>query len=330
MTNSGDTFDTSPKNSLWSPAAVLSLIASRWRQIGGISLLGAALTACALLVPPRIYSSSSSFTPQGSKQAGQFSMLAAQFGATLPGSDPTSSPQFYVDLLRSRTILRALVDSLRVPVNGTAESLVEVLDVRAASPKLAREITVDRLISSIAVTTQQRTGVVTITVRAKTPELARQVNAALLNSINSFNMNRRKSQAGAERNFAERRLIDVKKELSLSEMRLRTFLQDNRQYTGSAQLQFEYDRLAADLALQRSVETTLAQLAEQARLDEVRDTPVITVVEPPTAPVRPDSRRLVSNTTFAFIATALIWTVMLLGTEYIRSESGLSKPTSER
>jgi uncharacterized protein involved in exopolysaccharide biosynthesis len=40
--------------------------------------------------------------------------------------------------------------------------------------------------------------------------------------------------------------------------------------------------------------TTLTQAYEQARIDEVRNTPVITVVEPPESPVRPDSRRLVS------------------------------------
>ncbi len=38
--------------------------------------------------------------------------------------------------------------------------------------------------------------------------------------------------------------------------------------------------------------TTLLQDYEQAKIDAVRDTPVITVVAPPYVPVFPDSRRL--------------------------------------
>jgi hypothetical protein len=55
-------------------------------------------------------------------------------------------------------------------------------------------------------------------------------------------------------------------------------------------LRFQDERLAADISLQRQLFTTLSQAYEQAKIDEVRDTPVITVVELPEVPVRPDSR----------------------------------------
>jgi uncharacterized protein involved in exopolysaccharide biosynthesis len=47
--------------------------------------------------------------------------------------------------------------------------------------------------------------------------------------------------------------------------------------------------------MREQVYVTLAQAYEQAKLDEVRNTPVITVVEEPEAPVRPDPRGVVTS-----------------------------------
>jgi uncharacterized protein involved in exopolysaccharide biosynthesis len=44
--------------------------------------------------------------------------------------------------------------------------------------------------------------------------------------------------------------------------------------------------------LEQQVYTTLVQSFEQARIAEVRDTPVLTVLQPPFMPPGPDERRL--------------------------------------
>ena len=61
------------------------------------------------------------------------------------------------------------------------------------------------------------------------------------------------------------------------------------------ELNFQQERLQRQVQLQQQLYTTLSQSFEQAKIEEVRDTPVITVVEPPEAPVRPDPRGLVRN-----------------------------------
>jgi uncharacterized protein involved in exopolysaccharide biosynthesis len=310
----------------WSIASLLVLLASRWKLLIVLAAAGATLTSTVLLILPRTYSSQSSFAPQGAKQSAQFSGIAAQLGVSLPGTDLSSSPQFYADLTRSRTLLRGLVDSVRIKTATGARTLSEIYRVTAPTSAMLREATVDQLMASIAVAAQQRTGVVQVIVSAPEPDVARLINAALLASVNGFNLNRRKSQAGAERSFVERRLAEARRELRATEERLQAFLQENRTYTGSPQLRFEYDRQSADVSLHQSVVTTLAQLVEQSRVDEVRDTPVITVIEPPVLPARPDSRHLVANAAFAFIASLLLATLAVAGSAYWRAMRASSSP----
>jgi len=304
----------------YSLAALLQIAIARRRTLIVASVGCALVSALLLLMQPRTYSSLSSFAPQGSKQGTQFSGIAAQLGVALPGQDLSSSPQFYADLAKSRTILRGLVDSLRItdPV-GTSTTVSDAYNVKGSDTAMRREATVDRLVGSIAVTAVQRTGVVQLNVRAPHRDIALQINTALLASVNGFNLHRRQSQASAERSFIERRLAEGRAELRAAENKLQAFMQDNRTYAGSPALQFRYDRLQADVSLHQSVVSTLAQLYEQSRVDEVRDTPVITVIEPPTAPARPDRRNLLTNTVFAGVAGFLVSLLLVVGSVYWRA-----------
>jgi uncharacterized protein involved in exopolysaccharide biosynthesis len=51
----------------------------------------------------------------------------------------------------------------------------------------------------------------------------------------------------------------------------------------------------------REIESTLAQAFEQARIDQVRDTPVITIVEPPIVPAVANSRGIIRNAVLGLI-----------------------------
>ena len=69
---------------------------------------------------------------------------------------------------------------------------------------------------------------------------------------------------------------------------MRDFLQRNRNDPRtSPQLALEHDRLQRRIDDASQVVTSLTQSLEQARIDEVRDTPVITVIEAPSMPTEP-------------------------------------------
>ena len=73
---------------------------------------------------------------------------------------------------------------------------------------------------------------------------------------------------------------------------MQDFMQANRQWDNSPDLQFQHDRLQRDITLRQQVYTTLVQSFEQARIAEVRDTPVITVLQEPFFPPPDDDRLL--------------------------------------
>ena len=127
----------------------------------------------------------------------------------------------------------------------------------------------------------QKTGVVELEVTAGNPGLAQEINQRLIDLVNEFNLRTRQSQAANERAFTERRLEEVRQELRATEDGLQSFLQRNRDYTNSPALTFQVERLQREVSMRQEVFTTLAQEFQQAKIEEVRDTPVITVVEAP-------------------------------------------------
>jgi uncharacterized protein involved in exopolysaccharide biosynthesis len=91
-----------------------------------------------------------------------------------------------------------------------------------------------------------------------------------------------------------------------AEDRLQAFLQRNRDYRNSPELTFQQERLARDVSLQQTVFTTLAQSYEQAKIEEVRDTPALTLIDAPERPPQPDGSGLVKKGLLAVILGGLL------------------------
>src|SRR5207245_3853543 len=135
----------------------------------------------------------------------------------------------------------------------------------------------------------------------------------LLAGLNQFNLSARQSQAAAERRFVEGRLEEARASLRAAEDALQRFLQANRQIANSPQLTFQRDRLDRDVTLQQQLVTGLVQQYEDARIREVRDTPVITVIERPAIAVRPDPlRRVMTVGAGLFVSLFLVISWVLI------------------
>ncbi|MGI9091087.1 MAG: Wzz/FepE/Etk N-terminal domain-containing protein [Gemmatimonadaceae bacterium] len=285
------------------------VILSHRRLVLGTGLAALLLAIAFTMLVPQQYSSATAFVPQSRSVPSNISGLAAQFGVTVPTGDGTQSPQFYADLLLSRDILSAVASTTySVPSAGGTRTgtLVDFYQVDEKNVPLARDKAMRKLRDDVAVSISPKTGVVTVTVTARTPALARMIAQRLLELTNEFNLKRRRSQAVAERQFTESRLAEVRSDLRAAENRLESFLQQNRQYETSPALRFDEGRLQRDVTLEQQLFTTLAQAYEQAKIDEVRDTPVITVISAPDNPIRPDPRGIVKRSAAALIGGIII------------------------
>jgi uncharacterized protein involved in exopolysaccharide biosynthesis len=270
--------------------SVIALLAFRRRTILVAAVAAAFLVGVVLLVRPRTYTSSASFAPQARRSQGSaLAGFAAQLGMGLPTADPTQSPAFYSDLAASSEILGPVVDSLRRSKLDGVSTIIDDDDKDLVHQKYRAILALRRAVHP---SVQPKTGIVSLEVRARTPQLAERIGQLTLAELNRFNLTNRQTQAGAERRFTEQRLADVGASLRAAEDALSEFLRSNRGFLSAAELKMRESRLTREVDLRQSVYVSLAQQLEQARLDEVRDTPVLSIIEKPSRPVVPDSRRI--------------------------------------
>lgn len=282
------------------------------------------LTAAWTLLAGRRYTATASFVSQGGPSTlSRLAGLAAQLGVAIPSSDQGESPQFYADLLASDALIRQLVNRpYQVTAGrGSVVSLLDALNVRTDDSVLRVERGIRRLRRSLSSSVNLKTSVVTLTVELRSPVVAHAVAERALTVLNDFNLRRRQSQAGAERRFVEGRLVEVKEELRQAEDRLESFLRRNREFRSSPQLSFAHDRLQREVVARQEVYTTLMQSYEHARIAEVRDTPVITVLEQPRVPVVPSSRRLLLKSLLALIGGLMLAVVTGLASDVLRGRA---------
>src|SRR5205823_6465820 len=137
-----------------------------------------------------------------------------------------------------------------------------------------------KLRGMIRVTPDAKTNVVSFAVDARDPQLAFQIARALLQNLDAFNVSVRQSRAKNERAFLDARVADAQQDLRSSEGDLESFLSSNRDFhSPSLAVQEARLRRRVDLAQTRFIE--LQRQLDQARVQEVRDTPVITVLDAP-------------------------------------------------
>jgi uncharacterized protein involved in exopolysaccharide biosynthesis len=161
--------------------------------------------------------------------------------------------------------------------------------------------------------------VVTIQVETDNPQLSAGIAQRILDLLNRFNLETRQSQAAAERRFTERRLAEAKLELLEVENRLQAFLEINRDLGTSPLLRFRQQRLEREVEIRQAVVSALAQNYEQARIDEVRDIPLITIVEAPVARALPDSRMVLLRGVLALVAGALLGSLLAFFMAFVRA-----------
>lgn len=294
-------------------------------------VFGALLALTALLKAPS-YTSTASVVPQvrETSQGGRLAGLAAQFGMGIGGggASATDSPDFYVWLLVSRGILTELLASEfsyvqdGQPVKGR---LIDLLPLKQTSPAKRQEAALRALRERIRSGRSFETGVVTVSVTMPSPQLAAQIAQRLLDLTADFNVRTRQSRAGSERKFAEQRVSDAARELRAAEDRLQGFLQANRQFQGSPGLVFQHERLQREVVMRQELYTTLLQSYQQARIDEVRDTPVLTVVDPPQPPAVRDPRGTVMRTLLGLGFGTMLAVGLALLRDYLRRSRELGR-----
>jgi uncharacterized protein involved in exopolysaccharide biosynthesis len=262
-----------------------------------------------LLIPTK-YAATSAIRPQAQENpAARMAGLAAQLGINIPGAAIGDPVKFYAAMLHSLDLERQVVlTRYQFPTTdgGTdtlSGNLIDLLKPRGSTSAQQTRRAIKKLEKIVEITTDRDAGLVRLRVTTKWPRLSEAINRRFLDLLNEFNLRQRQSTAGAERQFAEGRVVDARAELGAAETALEQFLESNKRYQDSPPLVAQFNRLQRRVELRQQVFTALSQSYEQARLDEVRNTPVLTVVDAP---------ELSSEKVGSIFLDAIVWAILAL------------------
>ena len=293
----------------------LASVLLRWRRaILALAMIGALVAFAAALLARREYVASATFIPHAPESGAPAGLATAigQLGIRLPSTGEGWGPPIYVELLRSAELLAPLAgDTLIVTEEGGRRmAIADLLNVKSPRGTALRlERTREELNRIISADEDKAIGAVRVSVRTRWPSVSLALADSLVAGVNRFNLDTRKSQAAAERQFVEARVTEAQNALRGAEERLSDFKQRNK-VIGSPELTLEQDRLQREVGLRQQVYTNLVQNEEEARIREVRDTPVITILESPRLPVLPESRQLVRKTLTGALAGIVLGIVI--------------------
>ena len=312
-------------------------VVSRHRRIIlGIPVVAAILTFLVSFLLPLRWTASAGFIPESSSSIqlpSGISALAGELGFSLPGGDPTSSPDFYAAVTESRSLLeRTLQSHFAVPGGAASDSaaLIDILDIRDDRPRERMEKAIEWMRDHSSSGVDPQTGVISLRVEMPDPDLAATVVGRMVAILNEFNQRTRNQRARERRRFTEERTTEAQRDLQLAEDALRIFLTRNRQYENSPMLVFEQQRLDRQVQLRQDVYQTLRREYEIARIDEVNNTPVLTVVDSPVPPADPSSPHRVRLSFAAFVVGLLLALLIAFLREYLHRSRELQPEVYER
>ncbi len=316
-------------------------IVVRWRRnlamaVGVGALVGLVLT----FVLPRHYVATAAFIADNKSASSMpqgLAGIASQLGVPL-GMGAERSPEFYGDLVSSPQLLDNLLTTSFAPIGDSvpAASLLALLEIKGANEKVRIERGVRKLRTLVRSTVDGRTGVVSVSADMRFAWLAAAVANRVVTEIDNFNRTIRRTRGRLRREFVERRASQDSAALVAAETELRSFLEQNRRFDASPRKQFEESGLRRQLNLDQDLYLTLRRELETARIEEVDDTPALTVIYPAVEPQRVDFPRPLRMLVFGGLVAAfamLGWIlfgefIRKLGAENRRAEGGRDPATS--
>lgn len=303
------------------PLVVLAKVIQAWKLLAGLAFAGAVAGILLAVVLPPVFRANAMVLPEttGSAPSSVVS-LAQQFGVGI--AQNAASPQLYLRILESRSlrdsVLLVQYADPRRPDSGETASLMDILEIEGDSPEERLETARDELGELTSAAVDDETGVISISVSSEYPDLAAAVVNRQVDLLNVFNLQTRRTQARERREFVEDRLATARAELGAAEDALQRFLQANRMFESSSELRFRHDQLQRDLNIKQEIVLTLAREYEQARIEEVNDAPVLTVIDRAVPPAEEEGPSLPLYTVGGFILGGLVGLSVLALREYRR------------
>jgi len=244
-----------------------------------------------LFIAKPVYTSTSKIMSSSSSGGvSQAAGLAAQFGIAMP-TGQSESKWVYPEIIKSRTLARSMLKR-KFDTNkfGPQKSLLQILTYGNKAPETSLDIlevmAVDGFLEMIDISEDIKTAILTLSINASEPKLAAEINRVLIDELDTHQRKYNKAKTSDTKQFIEERIIDIEKELMVSEENLKVFMDRNRRIENSPALQLEQQRFGREVAVLTGVFTTLKQQLETTKIEEVKESDYVIVLDSPEVPLK--------------------------------------------
>lgn len=243
-----------------------------------------------------------------SNMLSQLSGLASLAGVKVGDSAPT---ELYQNIITSETVLQEVVYS-KYKTNEYPDSvnLIKYFEIKVDdnNPELKKRkeflLLYESLLQNrIATNVDRMTKILNVTVSMPEAQLSADVANNLVKALDLYIRTQRKSYATEQSFYIEKRTQQVKDSLSFAEDKLKSFREQNRITSQSPNLLLEQGRLLRNIEILQTVYIELTKQLEIAKIDQIKDAPVLNVKEFAKSPVKKAGPRRASTlVTFMFLS----------------------------
>ena len=263
----------------------LALFSAVWSKRKIILIVVAASTLASVIISlllQETFLSTTVLLPETDKSKlaslGGLSDLASLAGVNISGGEG-SLVKLYPTIIKSEAVLKNVIENKYQtkkffrPVN-----LIEYWEIEEKTPERSFEVALKSLRDELSVSMDNKTSVITLAISTPEPQLSADILNVVTKELDSFIRSKRSTSAGEQRKFVEARLAEVKGDLTRAENALKEFREKNRQVL-SPQLLLEQERFIRDVQINATVYTELRKQFEIVKIEEVKNIPVINVMD---------------------------------------------------
>ena len=131
----------------------------------------------------------------------------------------------------------------------------------------------------VEVSEDRASGLIKISTTFQDPYIAANVANFIGSEVELYIQRENSAQSTKEKLFISDRLLIVKKELESSELELKEFKERNRGYEDSPELFMFFSQLFREVEAKKQVYLTLQQQLELARIEEVKRSPILHILD---------------------------------------------------
>lgn len=308
---------------------IMRLWQARWKLVM-INGIVAVLTVLYLLFIAKPYFESTiTILPEyGNKSSmlGQLSGLAAMAGMNLGEAEPTA---IYENIIRSESVINPVVynkyttEEYSNPVN-----LIEYFEIEPDEDlkpdlqkrKMFLELYEELIKYKIKTNLDRKTTILTVTVEMPESKLSSDVANKIAEELDTYVRTQRKSYATEQSYYLEKRVKQVFDSLTMVEEKLKNFQEQNRMVSQSPKLMLEQARLIRAVEILQTVYAELTKQLEIAKIDEIKDAPVIDIQEEVNEPIiKTGPRRISILIIILFLSSILSVAYIIFNVNIFRS-----------